>query len=306
MTSTCPVCGEEYSTAGSLRDHAWDDHGACHLCGEQFDGERDLHVHWLAVHDVELSKAARKRAESDVGSLTARDYLAGGDAVGAATRTTTGRRAVLAAGGLALAGVGGAWATGMFGGDSEPSPGGNSDLSADALSAPAIGPADASVVVRAWEDFQCPHCADFHEYAKPKLQEQYVSGGDVRYEQHDFPIPVGQLSWQTASAARSVQDAAGDEGFWTFVDAVYDQQSDLDYSVIRDAAEQAGADPDTVENHARDQYWRPVVEADRTAGADRGVEGTPTVFVNDTQIGGSSLSDLYENIAAEIDAQLDG
>lgn len=76
MTSnTCPVCEEEFSAAGSVRDHTWDVHGACHYCGEECEDDQALYTHWLTVHPDELSRVDRKRAESAVDSLTFTDRL---------------------------------------------------------------------------------------------------------------------------------------------------------------------------------------------------------------------------------------
>lgn len=175
----------------------------------------------------------------------------------------------------------------------------------DALPAPALGADSPEVVVRAWEDFACPHCRDYNEVVLPALREEYLAGAAVRYEHHDFPIPVTQWSWPAAIAARAVQDAAGTEAFWTFTDTVYANQDDLGWSLIREAARQAGADPGTVESQARGERWRPVVAADRQAGRERGVSGTPTVFVGDEQVPpGDSWEDFYGNVAAAIDDRL--
>ena len=98
----CPVCGEEHRTAGAVHDHAWTVHGACHYCGETFDDEATLYVHWLATHDGELSRVDRKRAKADIDELTVGDRLVHhgpGTAV-----TGLSRRTLLLAGGAAIAG----------------------------------------------------------------------------------------------------------------------------------------------------------------------------------------------------------
>lgn len=197
-----------------------------------------------------------------------------------------------------------ALAAGCLGSDGEGSTA--TGVDPDALSSPSLGAETSSVVVRAWEDFACPHCGTYNEVVLPELREAYLSSGRVRYEHHDFPIPVSQWSWPAAIAGRSVQATAGVEAFWTYASAVYADQDALGWATIRGAAGEAGADPDTVEAHARDERWRPVVEADRQAGSERGVQGTPTVFVNDAKVStGGSWDAFYRNLAAAIDERLE-
>ncbi|MFB6171290.1 MAG: DsbA family protein [Haloarculaceae archaeon] len=176
----------------------------------------------------------------------------------------------------------------------------------DALGSPYRGAEESAVVVRAWEDFACPHCREYNETVVPKLQKQYLADGTVRYEHHDFPIPVTKWSWPAAIAARSVQASAGNEAFWTFTEGAFASQNQLGWSLIRDLADRAGVDPDAVESDARQERWRPVVDSDRSAGRDRGVEGTPTVFVGDAKVPyGKSWDGFYQNIADAIERQRD-
>jgi cytochrome oxidase Cu insertion factor (SCO1/SenC/PrrC family) len=116
----CPTCDRTFSAPGAVRDHAWDAHRACHYCGEQFDEEEDLYVHWLAVHNDELPRADRKRAESEVGSLTFGDRLAHQGP--SAALGSVSRRTLLLGGGVALLGGGGAaTVSGVFDGSGDPS-----------------------------------------------------------------------------------------------------------------------------------------------------------------------------------------
>lgn len=72
----CPLCEDEFEASADFRDHAWDVHGACHYCGEQFADEETLSVHRLAIHPDELSRAEHERAESSIGHLSFGDRLA--------------------------------------------------------------------------------------------------------------------------------------------------------------------------------------------------------------------------------------
>jgi len=177
--------------------------------------------------------------------------------------------------------------------------GGGGGRRVEELPTPTLGPADADLVVRGFEDFVCPHCRTYSLEVFPRLRTEYVDAGRIRYEFHDFPIPLNDWSWKTAIAARSVQDRRGVEAFWPFAKGAFERQSVMDVGVIRDLATQVGADPDGVAKDVRNDVYRPVVRADRKRGEDMGVRGTPAVFVGDTPVGNS-----YDAISTAIDRQL--
>lgn len=166
---------------------------------------------------------------------------------------------------------------------------GGADGSDDApnLPPPHLGtdsPDAADVVVVVWMDFRCPHCATFHRQALTQVRTNLLGDG-VRLEHRDFPVPVDQWSWRVAMAARSVQERAGVEAFWTFADRAFARQSSMnDETAVREVAAAAEADPDVVLEDLRSGRHRPVVEADRAAGRDAGVAGTPTVFVDGERV----------------------
>jgi len=171
------------------------------------------------------------------------------------------------------------------------------------LPRPALGPEDAPVTVDIFEDFTCPHCQEFTLSVAPKIKSNYVDAGDVRYRFFDYPIPVSNWSWLAASAARAVQDRSDTETFFTFTERVYENQgrlSDDGYQIVHDIASDLGIDGCTVAAAADQESYRPVVEADRETGSERGVPGTPAVYVN------GQLLDNYgwERVSGAIDSQL--
>jgi len=184
------------------------------------------------------------------------------------------RRDLLKAGGVALA-------TGIAGclGSAEPQ---QEDVDlVQSLSTPTLGPEDAPVTIAVYEDYACPHCKTYALNTLPKIRSEYVSEGIVRYEHHDFPIPVDERwSWQAASAARGVQETVDVEAFFDFSTALYENQGSFSLDLIASLAEEVDADPATIRTAADDEVYRPVLESDREQGLDAGVEGTPTVFVN--------------------------
>lgn len=186
------------------------------------------------------------------------------------------RRTVLSALGLAVCVVGGG---ACLRSSSRSTPADVPDLETPYLGEPRQS---ADIVVACWEDFLCPHCRQFEAQVLPRLRRELLGEESIRIERHDFPIPVDQTwSWNVAMAGRSTQQRAGLEAFWAFTTRAYSRQSDLtDFETLRTIAAAAGAEPSQVVEDVRADRHRPTVAADRAAGQEQGVDGTPAVFVN--------------------------
>lgn len=170
------------------------------------------------------------------------------------------------------------------------------------LERPTLGPDDADVVVAAFHDFACPHCATFKLEEFPSVRSEYVEEGLVQFRQYDFPIPVDE-DWSTAvaNAARGVSDRIDDEAYFEYATLLYEQQrgDGYAYEAIGELAEEVGADGCRAIADAEYEPYEAVVSADRDEGESRGVSGTPTVFVDDQQV-----SPEFDEIAAAIDDRL--
>jgi len=170
------------------------------------------------------------------------------------------------------------------------------------LPTPTRGSDDAPVTVAVFEDFACPHCQTFSLEVAPKIVSNYVEQGDVQYQYFDFPIPVSEWSWRAASASRAVHDKADDEAFFDFITSVYEQQSELNtngYQIIHDIASSIEVDNCFVAASAKQEPYRPVIEDTRQQGVDRGVDSTPTIFVNGIPVSRPDWSSVKSAIEAE-------
>ena len=166
---------------------------------------------------------------------------------------------------------------------------------------PTLGDANADVVVKAFEDFTCGHCATYKLDHFPTIRDEYVATGQIRYEHWDFPIPVNE-AWAVpvASAARGVGARQGSAAFFEFASAAYESQGNYSGAAIGDAAEAAGADPCLAIADAQFAAYEEASMDDRSEGEAMGVSGTPTIFVN-----GEAVADYRaETIAAAIDDAL--
>ena len=206
-----------------------------------------------------------------------------------------------------------------------PSQGSNpppSVASADLLvnsSSPQLGNPDAPVTVVEFSDFQCPFCNKFHQTVEPKIIEEYVRKGKVRFVYRDFPfldsfpgVPEDQKESHWASEAAR---CAGDQGkYWEYHDYLFDRQSGENQGAfIRVSLKLFAA---TLKLNTTDfnacldsDKYASAVEKDKADGVALGVNSTPTTFVNGVMVasnGDSVGAAPYEVFKALIDAALAG
>jgi protein-disulfide isomerase len=160
------------------------------------------------------------------------------------------------------------------------------------LDAPTIGNADAAVTVAAYSDFSCPHCRDYALNVLPKIRHDFVQAGQVRYEHHAFPLPVNKWSRPAANAAREVQRRASDTAFFEYATALYRHQDSYSYDLFNQLASTVNVPGKPVEQAARNGAYCAVLNESIQQGLERGVSGTPTVFVNDRKLTAPSAKKL--------------
>lgn len=223
-----------------------------------------------------------------------RRTLLRGVAVGA-----TGLVAGCLGGGGSQGGQGGGGNQGGSGGQS----GGGGQLTptgptVDSLPAPVQGDPNADVTVMVFEDYACPHCREYEANDLPKLEQHYVQPGTIRYEHHDFPIPVDPYwSWVAASAARGVQDHVGDAAFFTYTSRLFQNQDRYSLDLLASLASDVGADGEAIRTAGANLTYKPVIQADRQKGLQMNLDGTPEVYVN----GQKTADHGYDTIASAIE-----
>ncbi len=182
---------------------------------------------------------------------------------------------------------------------------GSVDTPDQPLPHPTAGDPDAPVTVGVYSDFACPHCQRFNQEILPTIWEEYVEPGEIAYTHFDFPIPVNEtVSWEAPSAARSIQVQSDLATYFEYVDRLFANQLSLGPAKYASLADELGADGQRTRDAAENQRYKPTVSADRQGGIDRGVDSTPTVYVNDVDVANKYGSYGADVIADEIESNL--
>jgi protein-disulfide isomerase len=162
--------------------------------------------------------------------------------------------------------------------------------------APSKGADKAPVTIVKFEDFECPFC----KRVQPTLEavlKQY--NGKVRLVHKDLPLeaihPQAQLA---AEGAR----CAGDHGkFWEYHDMLYAKAPKLGAADLKAHAKEMGLDPGKFDQCLDAGKYKALVQKDLAEGAQLGLTGTPTFFINGREISGALP---VESFAAIIDEEL--
>jgi protein-disulfide isomerase len=163
------------------------------------------------------------------------------------------------------------------------------------------GNPDAIVTLEEFGDFQCPPCRTISTFLD-ELAKDY--NPRLRIIFRNFPLAMHQHARKAALAA----EAAGLQGrFWEMHDLLYREQEV--WSKTEDATELFNAYAGMIGLNI-DQFKRDVdaqkpgqrVDSDQERGISLGVKSTPTVFVNNRELGTTERTP--EGLRAVIDAAI--
>lgn len=308
MTShTCPVCADQFETAGATRDHTWNAHNACHYCGTEFEGDshEQLYRHWLAAHPDELSRVDYKRADAAVDSLAFTERLSEGG-VSAAVGGLTRRQLLLAGSGttaVALV-VGGSVLSNDSSAGSDRSTNSN-DETGSVGTAPipkspsefqyaTMGSADAEVSVSYFGSWKCPYCAQFSTGMLPQLMTEYVEPGTIALEFRNLAYIGGEPflgpdAPAAGQAGLAVWNTAPDS-YWKFHEYVFQNQppeSDQWATADRlvEFARAAGvSETEPIRTAIQETQYEDTLRATDSAAENSGVTSTPMLLIDGTTI----------------------
>lgn len=137
------------------------------------------------------------------------------------------------------------------------------------------GPADATVTLVEYGDFECPYCG----MAEPAVRELLASfGDDVRYVWRHLPLT--DVHPRAQVAAEAAEAAAAQGAFWEMHDLLLEHQDALRPPDLLRHAESLGLDLERFEQDLRTHAGAAQIARDVDSADLSGVSGTPTFFVN--------------------------
>ena len=135
------------------------------------------------------------------------------------------------------------------------------------------GPADASVTLVEYGDFQCPYCGQ----AEPVVR-QLLGDADLRFVWRH--LPLSDVHPQAQLAAEAAEAAAAQGSFWEMHDLLLDHQDKIKIMDLVRYAEQIGLDTERFHDDLIGHGYADRVAEDLDSADESGVSGTPTFFIN--------------------------
>ena len=164
-----------------------------------------------------------------------------------------------------------------------------------------IGDPKAPVKVEVFEDFLCPYCRQFEETSRDDLRQAAIDGkAYVVYRPIAF---LDEYSTRSLNAFGVVLDTSGGAAALSFHDLLFEHQpaeggAMPDDEWLIDKAVEAGAEEDAIRPGIEDLSFKQWMINGNDDASQRGVNSTPTVFVDGDQVSGSSIEDLAGQVQA--------
>jgi protein-disulfide isomerase len=167
---------------------------------------------------------------------------------------------------------------------------------------PVLGDENAPVKIVEFGDYKCIHCQNFHDNNFPVVDQELIQTGKASFYFMNMPI-INQQSNEAAHFAEAVYQVLGDDVFWDFHDALYEEDLNTAFSeeLFMDKLRNivSTEEAEEVLHVYQEDGTEDAIDSDKETAADLGVEGTPTIFVNGKLFEGEDMNDLIEMVNKE-------
>lgn len=165
----------------------------------------------------------------------------------------------------------------------------------DIKDAPFTGKSDAKITIIEYTDFQCPFCAKGHDVIK-KIKKQY--GKKIKHVVKHFPLPFHHNA-PLASEASFCAYEQDRKYFQKLNDLMFENQSQLDLSGLKELAKNAGLKIDQFSKCLESHKYAKKITSDITQGQQLGIKSVPVFFVNGKLVNGAHPINVFQDIINE-------
>ncbi|MFC1655276.1 DsbA family protein [Patescibacteria group bacterium] len=157
------------------------------------------------------------------------------------------------------------------------------------------GNANASVTITEYSDYQCPFCARLTLEVLPLLQNDYIETGKVLFVFKDLPLP-NHRDAQKASEATYCAGEQDEDKYWEMHVKLFENQKNLAREDLSTYAGDLELNVEAFDSCLDADKYKNLVLRNRQDGLKAGVEGTPTLFINDTPLVGLPQYDALKQV----------
>ena len=156
-----------------------------------------------------------------------------------------------------------------------------------APNAPTKGNANAKVTMQIFSDFQCPFCSRAEEIVNEVMK---AYGDKIKVQWRNLPLPMHPDAPLAAEASMEAYKQKGSDGFWKMHGLLFQNQKTeggLKREALEKYAAQIGLNVEKFKAALDSRTHQSAVEADKKAGNDAGITGTPAFVINGYYISGA-------------------
>ena len=158
------------------------------------------------------------------------------------------------------------------------------DETSKPLSGRVLGNADAKIIIEEYASMSCGHCASFHNNDLKGIKKEYIDKGAAKLIFYDFPLDRG------AMIGSMITQCMNDDQFCPVLDRLFQKQAEWTRSddimkSISEILQPLGLEKTTIlscleETTENQERWKSLLAGRKYAIDIKGVEATPTFFVN--------------------------
>jgi len=148
--------------------------------------------------------------------------------------------------------------------------------------APALGRADAPLVLVEFTDFQCPYCKRFNESIMPELVKTYVETGKLRVFSRSLALPMHPNAEPAALAALCANQQ---EKFWQMRELLFGSSPMLSVSNFLSAAEALKLDSPAFRACLEQRAFADEIRKDINEANAVGITATPSFVLGKPENG---------------------
>ncbi|OIP58281.1 MAG: disulfide bond formation protein DsbA [Candidatus Levybacteria bacterium CG_4_10_14_0_2_um_filter_36_16] len=158
---------------------------------------------------------------------------------------------------------------------------------------PVNGKESAKITIVEFSDFQCPFCGRFYTDTLPQIRKDYIDTGKVKLYYRHFPLDFHPAALPTAIASECANEQ---NKFWEFHDKVFNEQDKISVQnqtqdqikeQLKTWGQELGLNTSQFDSCLDSEKYKNNVTTDTADGKTAGTSGTPTFYINGTQLVGA-------------------
>ncbi len=154
---------------------------------------------------------------------------------------------------------------------------------------------DGKVIIEVYSDFECPFCTRFYLGAYADIKKEYVDAGLVQLSYKHFPL----TSHPNARIAAMAYECARDEGKEELMHDIIFEKGNPTRDNLNEYAKELSLNINNFNDCMNSNKYDAKVTQDLNDGIDKGVSGTPTIFINDVKIVGARPFSDFKKVIDE-------